>query len=181
VLRRHAGRWRHHRRRSNGGRQFWRMPDLTRRLCWRRGGCSCVVLASSLRRRCVCQLGRRACSGVVLPASVRLRGVRRLVCSGRKPNDAASVDVAFPPGGRRGALQPSNPRATSSGESQIPAVQGWMTAAILRRSPLEGVFLKFVCLCAPSRGWSYTTSWLAVCQLAIGCSVGRLVWQRWRC
>jgi hypothetical protein len=140
-----------------------------------------VVLASSLRRRCVCQwVGVLAAVWFSPPLSGYV-GVRRLVCSGRKPDDATSVDVAFPPGGRHGALQPSNPRATSSGKSQIPPVQGWMTAAILRRSPLEGVFLKFVCLCAPSRGWSYTTSWLAGCQLAIGCSVGRLVWQQWRC
>jgi hypothetical protein len=40
-------------------------------------------------------VGWWAGGGAGPPTSVRLCRVRRLVCSGRKPDDAASVDVAF--------------------------------------------------------------------------------------
>ena len=127
-------------------------------------GRPCVMVAPPSRTMCLAQWVRRSAVLRVSPPWSGCVGLESLECSGRKPDDATSVDAALP---REGV------------KTWTLFVQGRTTASIFVASPLGGVVLKMVVLVCSPVGWPHTTSWLAAADDVLGALVAlRAVWQR---
>ena len=132
------------------------------------------------RTMCLAQWVRRSAVLRVSPPWSGCVGLESLECSGRKPDDATSVDAVLPREGSSWCssilLNPGHPLRV---KTWTLFVQGRTTASIFVAYPLGGVVLKMVVhVCLPV-GWPPTTSWLAAADDVLGALVAlRAVWQR---